>query len=256
VKRLFQIVENINVQSGFFQLRVKGHNMGEVWPGQFVMIRLPGQAEPILRRPFSICRYHKDGFEVLYQVKGVFTEKLSNCKPNDLLDVMGPLGNGFSLRIAPLYIVAGGIGVAPFVFFVENLIRDRFNLEDVEFFLGAKTQNDLLMIEFLSKLGVKIHISTDDGSIGEKGLILDLVRNRSEIRFPMAIVACGPEKMLKAVAAFCEKKQIRCEVSMEAYMACGIGACLGCAIRSKVHPEKFNHVCQDGPVFDATHLYW
>lgn len=256
MKNLFQVVENVSVKPGFFNLRMKGHGMEEAKPGQFVMLRFPGQTEPILRRPFSIHRYHKDGFEILYQVKGVFTEKLSNCRPNEVLDVVGPLGNGFSLHDTPLYVIAGGIGVAPLVFFVENLIHKGFDLRSLEFFLGARTQQDLLLAEFLPKLGLKVHISTDDGSAGEKGLILDLVKKRSEVRMPIAIVACGPEKMLKAVALFCEEKQIRCEVSMEVYMACGIGACLGCAIRSRIHPEKFSHVCQDGPVFDATHISW
>ena len=259
MKNLFQVAENECVKPGYYRIRLTGTGLETAKPGQFVMVRQIGQTEPLLRRPFSIHRFHtgeRNGFEILYQVKGVFTEMLSACKPYDLLSVLGPLGNGFSLKDIPLYIVAGGIGVAPMVFWVEDLIRKGFDLRNVEFFLGARSEEDLLMNDFLKKLGIKLHLCTDDGSMGQKGFVTDAFQKRAHEAPPMAVVTCGPEGMLQAVAGFCTDWQIPCEISMEAYMACGIGACLGCAVKSAAHPEKFSHVCQDGPVFNAKDMIW
>jgi dihydroorotate dehydrogenase electron transfer subunit len=227
-------------------------------PGQFVMIRPQSQAQPLLRRPFSIHNVVLNnqcvcGIEILYKVIGEGTQKLAECRPADRVDVLGPLGNSFSAlpSVKSVTMAAGGIGVAPFVFLAETLMKQGLDSAGVTVFLGGRTRNDILCRDAFHRLGLSVRIATDDGSDGEKNLVTVPLEKAVRREKPDIIYACGPVPMLKAVMNIVKTYQIRCEVSIETMMACGMGACLGCAVESRLTEKKYLHACIDGPVFAA-----
>jgi dihydroorotate dehydrogenase electron transfer subunit len=230
-------------------------------PGQFVMVRIPGLEEPLLRRPFSIHGVTgKDhcGIELLIKQVGKGTALLSQLEPGDLIDVIGPLGRGFSLsgvgHNQRILLVAGGIGVAPIRFLLQTLAMRLKEFRRVEIFLGARTDGELLCREELEGLQAKLHITTDDGSAGTKALISDPFLAALERGRPDRVYACGPPGLLRAIIAAAKQKSLFCEVSIETMMACGMGACLGCAIQTDDPDGRYRHACMDGPVFDARRL--
>jgi dihydroorotate dehydrogenase electron transfer subunit len=224
------------------------------------MLHLVGQINPLLRRPFSIHRLiSKDGtieaLEVLYKVIGKCTKKLSMLVKGDIIDIIGPLGNGFitSHNHNNIFIVAGGVGVAPMLFLASYLQKNA-DLSKCTVFLGGRTKHDMLCKNDFLKLGMKVLITTEDGSAGRKGLVTDILETSIKKNRPDIIYACGPPAMLKSIALISETYLIPCQISIETIMACGIGACLGCVVESKKTPEKYLHACMDGPVFDTTML--
>jgi len=230
----------------------------EAVPGQFVMLRIPNGTVPLLRRPFSIHRRfdRPDGdvaVEVLYKVVGEGTRALSRCKAGDFLDMLGPLGRGFRVRekFRHIYIAAGGIGVAPMLFLAEFFLEKKFEVSGVKLFLGGRTAGDLLCEDAFADLGIPVHITTDDGSRGEQGIVTQPLEEAMDNRLPDILYACGPPGMLKGVAGTAGARAIACQISIETMMACGMGACLGCAVEQKSAPDKYLHACMDGPVFDA-----
>jgi dihydroorotate dehydrogenase electron transfer subunit len=257
-----EILSNIQVGAGFFRIRLSCHRQyTRAVPGQFVMVRIGDRIEPLLPRPFSIHRLIiEKGFataiELLYKVVGKGTYQLSLKQPGDFVDLTGPLGNGFIIpaRLLNVYIVAGGIGVAPMVFLLAFLQEQKIDLAGVRVFLGAKSKADILcQKEFLS-LGVRVHTTTDDGSFGDRCLITDPLERAVAENQPDIIYACGPMEMLTCVAGIADKHRASCQVSIETMMACGMGACLGCAVASRNHPDTYLHACRDGPVFDTREL--
>ena len=227
-------------------------------PGQFVMLRVADQLDPLLRRPFSIHRLviesgEPKGFEILYRLVGKGTSILTTCKAGAQLEVLGPRGKGFVLpdTMSRPYVVAGGIGVAPMVFLSEKIAERLENPADCSVFLGAVCDEALLCREVFEELGMKLKLTTDDGSCGDQCLVTHPVEEALADAKPDIIFACGPSAMLSCVVDIARKKKIPCQVSLEATMACGMGACLGCAVPTPGHPPRYLHVCQDGPVFDA-----
>ena len=230
-------------------------------PGQFIMLRLPDQPVPFLRRPFSIHRLIKkndriEGIELLYRVVGTGTEKLSRCKVGDYVDIVGPLGAGFSVSDSyrRIFIVGGGIGIAPLLFLALTLNEKGVDLSCSTLFLGGRTKDDILCKNDFAGLKLRVQIITDDGSSGEKGFVTDLLERGIKEKKPDIICACGPFAMLESVARIAATYSVPCQISIETIMACGIGACLGCAVESKNVSGKYLHVCMDGPVFDANML--
>jgi len=228
----------------------------EASPGQFVTIRVSNGREALLRRPLSIHRANALKIEFMYEVVGKGTEILSQKKTGEYLDVIGPLGNGFDYRLPitdyrlPI-LVAGGMGVAPLVFLAEKL-RGIKNIA----LIGAKTKNQILCEKEFKDLGCEVKISTDDGSRGFKGRATDLLQDllRAMSQEPRAaIYACGPRPMLKEVSSISKRHNIPAQLSLEEHMACGIGACLGCAVETR---DGYKRVCKDGPVFTADEIIW
>jgi dihydroorotate dehydrogenase electron transfer subunit len=227
-------------------------------PGQFVMLGSAGQRDPLLRRPFSI---HKllisddiiQGFELLYKVMGTATASLAKHKPGDIVDVLGPLGSGFIIpsRAKRVFVVAGGVGVAPLVFLISDLHRKHADLSGYQVFIGGRTQEDLLCSNEFTDLGVSVLTTTDDGSAGDQCLVTHPLEKALDRTLADVIVACGPMNMLACVAGIAEKHQVPCQVSIETMMACGMGACLGCAVPSRTETQHYLHACMDGPVFPA-----
>jgi dihydroorotate dehydrogenase electron transfer subunit len=230
-------------------------------PGQFVMLRIPGHTDPLLRRPFSIHSLRvsngvTDGFELLYRVVGKTTKLLAMQKPGDSIDVLGPLGSSFIVprQAKRIYVAAGGIGVAPMVFLVSDLRRNKFDLDNCRVFLGGRTKEDLLCRDEFDRLGVSVHTSTDDGSAGDQCLLTHPLEAAIDQIAPDLIAACGPMDMLVCVVGIAEKYHVPCQVSIETMMACGMGACLGCAVECRTDPDRYLHACLDGPVFNGDEL--
>ncbi len=229
-------------------------------PGQFVMLRI-GDKIPLLRRPFSIHRPIISGekiigIEILYKVVGQGTRQLSEYKPGDKSDLLGPLGNSFAIpdTLRNVFIVGGGVGIAPLYFLGVKLKDNGMNLENIRVFIGCRSTEDLLCRGEFLDLGMNVYFTTDDGSGGEKGFITEPLEKSVLEQSPDMIYACGPTPMLKETARIAKKYRIPCQVSIETMMACGIGACLGCVVEAGDNSDKYLHACKDGPVFDAKRI--
>jgi len=243
-----KILSNIKVGDSYYKMTLDAPYIARyATPGQFVQVRCSDGFDPLLRRPFSIHRLASNqGVEILYEVIGRGTEILSMKKKGEHLDVLGPLGKGFTLpRSSTATIITGGMGVAPFVFLAEVLKKKNIKTTVL---IGANTKSLILCEKDFKKLGFEIYIATDDGSRGCKGLVSKLFKPQTGT----IVYVCGPNPMLKCIAGMCKRKRIDCEVSLEEKMACGIGACLGCSVKVKSGRNKL--ACKDGPVFKATDL--
>lgn len=232
-------------------------------PGQFVMIRTADAAEPLLRRPFSLLGLVREkgrvtGIEILFKVVGRGTERLTRCRTGDRLSIIGPLGNAFLVpeSCRQLVLVAGGIGVPPIRFLAQSLLEREDGLNRCVVFIGGRSQDDLVCISEFDLPGFLLDVSTDDGSRGHRGLVTHSLERTLDSTPVDLICACGPPAMLKAVAAIALRRNIPCQVSIEAMMACGMGACLGCAVETTDDDGRYRHACVDGPVFDAGRIKW
>ena len=224
-------------------------------PGQFVMMQVRSGIDPLLRRPFSICGVNGDVLLILYRVVGRGTAILSEKKTGDHLSVLGPLGKGFEPpgeSVQPV-LVAGGMGIAPLIFLSLKLAR-----KDQQFLAGYGVSSDVVFLDRLGIVGLSPTIATEDGSEGHHGRVTELLESVLSVKDkPSVIFTCGPLPMLKAVAQIAIGQNIPCRVSLESNMACGVGACQGCAVKKAPDSNKpYAHVCQDGPVFDAKTLDW
>lgn len=224
-------------------------------PGQFVMVACSetGQS-PLLRRPLSIHAVDGDCLTLLYRVVGQGTELLANMQVNHSLSILGPLGTGFAIPEKKHHcLVGGGIGIAPLLF-LARAIRRAQPESKITLLAGARSDLELLAIEKFQP-GVEVLIATDDGSEGHHGFVTELL---AEVTGDVAVYTCGPTPMMKGVAEIAREHGWGCQVSLESHMACGMGACLGCAVeRSGVHEgaDKYVHVCKDGPVFKAEEIW-
>ena len=212
----------------------------DVLPGQFVMIRLYSE-EVFLRRPFSIFDLENGELKILYRVTGKGTMIMSRMGGGERVDVLGPLGRGFSLSPARPVLVAGGIGIAGL-----HLIAKR-RKESVLFF-GCERKEELCLLQGID---VETHVSTMDGSFGYRGDVVSLLsRELKGIEGPVKIYACGPKGMMRALSLLLAGTETPCEALFEERMACGMGLCFGCAIETKDERDPLKRVCKDGPVFD------
>jgi len=211
----------------------------EAVPGQFVMVWVPGVDE----FPMSVS-YNGNRFGITYQIIGEGTKALAEKKPGERIGVRGPYGKGFSISGKRLLFVAGGVGMAPIAPLVEQATSRGCSVDLV---LGAKTSKELLFERRASKLGAKIHISTDDGTKGFKGFASDLAASVAANRKVNHIYTCGPEKMIVKVMELASRKKVPMQASLERIMKCGIGVCDSCALDGR-------HVCKDGPVFSLREL--
>ncbi len=235
------------------------HSFMDAVPGQFVMVRLKEGEFPFLSRPLSIYSvYASEGetfMEILYRVAGKGTEVFSKLQGGDALKVLGPLGKGFDMTGADhkIVLIAGGIGVAPISFLAQRY-RQEYPGREIICYIGSVKAGALLGIERLEMLCSSVEISTDDGSLGYKGLVTELFK-KEMARYDKdgtIIYSCGPRPMLKGLQALLNDGPLPCQVSLEERMACGIGACLGCVVRMRSGDGKSSmvRVCTEGPVFD------
>ena len=243
----------------------------EAKPGQFVMARIKNDVDAFLRRPFSIHDI-KDpsSFYLLYKVVGKRTEAMAGLKKGDSLDILGSLGKGFTIDadLELAILVSGGIGAAPMLFLLRSLVKGKLKPKNLYFLTGAKTKDEILCTQAAHRLGVQIFITTEDGSLGKKGMINEELDRLLEKTIKdkldkieknkVSIFASGPNPLLREVSLIGEVFEVSCQISLEANMACGFGVCLGCAVKVKADylGFKYKKVCSDGPVFDSQEIIW
>ncbi len=254
-------------------LRVSAPEMAAlVVPGQFFMVRDPAGNDPLFGRAFAVfdCDQAEGWIDIVYLVKGKLTSRLAEKRAGDLIAVWGPLGNGFSTApVQQLVMVAGGIGMTPFLSLArEALGQKTFGgagarvsgyAAQVHFCYGVRSREYLACAEDFQRLSVSLAITTDDGSLGPARRVTDALTDYLD-QSPAdstRIVCCGPEPMMEAVARIAAVRNIRCEVSLETPMACGVGICFTCV--AKVGSEAdwdYKRTCVEGPIFDATQIVW
>ena len=232
-----------------------------VKPGQFLTIQVGDDDTliPVLRRPFAISSVKDDTFEVIFHIVGKGTKTLSEIlTEGSTINILGPLGNGFDLKEnsgKEKLLLAGGLGIAPIKSLMEYYATKN---EKVTLLWGNRTDKDFYNTEYLSeKCNKNFFTSTDDGSLGFSGNILELLNHKTEIKeiknlSEYDIFVVGPTPMMRAVANNLMKQEIDCQVSLETPMACGIGVCQGCAVEDRKKENSFYLVCKDGPVFNAS----
>ncbi len=226
-------------------------------PGQFVMILVDHGKGLFWRRPFSVAGLVRKGgklcgIELVYKVVGKATAAMAAMTAGQVVSLLGPLGRGFEIAgdCGELFLAAGGIGIAPMVFLARYL-EERGHPAKRCFFLGGRTKSDLLCLARLEKLDLELYLATDDGSAGHTGPLTEPMARVALQAAPEMICACGPPGMLKAVFRMAATWGCRCQVAVETLMACGMGACQGCALEKAGRAGSYLHACQDGPVFDA-----
>jgi dihydroorotate dehydrogenase electron transfer subunit len=294
------IAFNCPVSGAYLRLGIRASTFPTTFrAGQFVMIRPAWIGDPFLPRAFSIYRIstrpsaagnpEEDPVpvvEILYKVLGKGTQCLARMEPGQEIEILGPVGNSFALPeewdLAVL--VAGGIGVPPIAALAAQIASSREPRAEsraMEVFLGGKTSEDILCVKDFEEAGARVHITTEDASLGARGLVTDLLRpflltptqptpprtawRSGAGRWPkggwvpasrLAMYTCGPPGMLAAVTRLAEEFAVPCQVSVEANMACGFGACMGCAVEVGGEPTRYKLVCKDGPVFDSREIRW
>jgi len=249
----FVVIENSKLNYNNFLIVLKPKIIVEnIQPGQFVNVQIKDSPATFLRRPFSIfdVDYEKNTLSILVKIAGLGSKKLTEISKGDSLDIIFPLGKGFT-RPRPnekVLLVGGGVGIAPLMF----LARESNEIgSEVHILLGARSKLDHILIDDFKKLG-NVSITTDDGSYGTKGLVIDHDIFGLQPKFDR-IYCCGPEPMMKAVAQKARLLDIECEVSLENMMACGYGVCLCCVTKTT---DGNKCVCTDGPVFNIKELKW
>ncbi|MBI5016570.1 MAG: dihydroorotate dehydrogenase electron transfer subunit [Deltaproteobacteria bacterium] len=249
------VVQREPLGGEYFRLRLRPARPFAAEPGQFVMVKTADGIDPLLRRPFSIHRMlagSSGEFEVLFRAVGAGTRLLARTHVGDRLDVLAPLGRGFRLGGARPLLVGGGVGVAPLLFLAEAFLAQEVR---PRLLLGGRRDRDILCHDDFGCLAVPCALATEDGSLGEPGLVTRLLeRELSAHAEDAAVYACGPTPMLAAVARLCRRRSVPCQVSLEAHMACGVGACLGCVVAGT--RTAYLRVCKEGPVLDAEEVLW
>lgn len=249
----YKILDVAKVNETYYRLVMDAPDMArEVKPGQFVHIKVSDNLEPLFRRPFSVYRAKDGKVEVFFEPVGKGTRILAARKKKEVLDVLGPLGKPFSFPsqdVKQIVFVGGGIGVAPFMLFSDMIVKHK--AEKILLY-GGRSKAHTFPLTAFRKNGFKVHVSTDDGSVGIKGRVSELFKHIN-IAPTTFLYACGPRPMMAAVAQFAREKCLNGEASMEEVMSCGLGACLGCSIPTQ---KGYKTVCHDGPVFNLEDLVW
>ena len=249
------VISQEMLADGIFSMWLRTEASQAAVPGQFISM-YTNDGSKLLPRPISICEIDKaeGALRVVYRVTGenTGTKQFSECKAGDTIPVIGPLGNGFPLEKAEgkkAFLMGGGIGVPPILELSKQL-----NAAEKQIVMGYRDANTFLKEQF--KANGTVYVSTEDGSVGTKGNVMDAIRENGLTAD--IIYACGPTPMLRAIKNFAEENGIECYISLEERMACGIGACLACVCKSK---EKDHHtnvhnkrICKDGPVFLSTEV--
>lgn len=251
IQHICEVVSNEKICPKFYRLCL------DVWPiaksikpGQFIHIKVSDGMEPFFRRPFSVYRAKKY-VEILYEPIGMGTRAIALKKPGDQLDVLGPLGNSFSLPpkgTKQVVMIAGGIGVAPFL-----ILTDQLKNKDYKLILlyGGRSKGHVYPMKEFKQNDCKIYVATDDGSVGIKGRVSELYLKLTPDPKTTAVYTCGPHAMIHSVQGFVKKYNLWCQASCEEVMACALGACLGCSIETT---SGYKTVCYDGPVFDMREI--
>lgn len=270
------VVENVRLARDTYRVRFRGPEIARrIVPGQFIMLRLADYDDPLIGRPLALYDTVLSetgeliGIDVVYLVMGKMTSRLAMFTPGQSLEVWGPLGNGFAPQPAEhLIMVAGGIGQTPFVAVAQESLglrvygdppRQVAPADRVTLCYGARSAEYLAGVEDFQRLGVEVHISTDDGTCGHHGLVTDLLREQLVAAGQsVRIDCCGPEPMMEAVTEIAQEFEVPCRVSLETPMACGIGICFSCVAKVRIEDGEWDYkrTCVEGPVFEAGEIVW
>lgn len=244
----YQIISKQNLAKNIYDYVIAAKEIADLAsPGQFVHIRVKGFS---LRRPISLCEIDREQgtIRIVFEIRGEGTQEIAKLNEGDLIDVMGPLGKGFTMLdpSSKIIVVGGGIGVPP----MYEVARHYH--ENATAITGFRSANAVILNTDFQKAGAKLMLCTDDGTMGAKGFVTSALKHRLLEGSADMIYACGPHMMLKGVVELANEYHIPCEVSLEERMGCGVGACLVCACRTVKNGEEYlAHVCKDGPVFRA-----
>ena len=246
-KECAKVVSQEKIGTGIFSMWLQTEQVaGEAKPGQFINLYCQDGSR-LLPRPISICEVNKEAkqLRIVYRVAGKGTSEFSAYSEGEQVEIFGPLGNGFPQEGENVFLIGGGIGVPPMLEMAKQLNCEK------QIILGYRDENLFLRDEF--EAYGEVFVATEDGSVGTKGNVLDAIREQNLTAD--VIYACGPTPMLRAIKEYAAEKGIKCYISLEEKMACGIGACLACVCQSKdvdhhsnVHNKR---ICKDGPVFLA-----
>ena len=254
----YLVMEKSRLNETVFKIRFLANDIAErVLPGEFVNVRPGPTFDPLLRRPFSVylANPEEGWIDLLIKVVGPGTELLSRLEEGDLVDILGPLGRGFDLEtVGTAVLVGGGIGIAPLVFLAHELL---FLKKPVHVFQGFGNAGEVCGLEDLEALKIAPVVSTEDGSFGVKGLVTDPLRDflrKQKDPEKIELFCCGPNPMLAAISNLPDSDRWKAQFSLETRMACGIGACMGCAVPT-FDGEQYRLVCKDGPVFKKNEVW-
>lgn len=246
MNKLFKskVINNEEIRNGIYLISLEIPLNVESKPGQFCILRVNERFDPLLGRPFSIFDHEKGEIKFLYRLKGRGTNILSKLKKGDSIIFTGPFGRWYPFPKEDFIVVAGGIGLASVYYLIKRFPNRAY------LFYGVRNEKEILFYEELKKLSKQVYISTEkETNYTYKGVVTDLFKAKG-MDLPLPIYACGPMIMLKELKKIVDESRA-CYVASEERMACGVGACLGCVIRTK---EGFKRVCTDGPVFDLREL--
>lgn len=243
------VIGNISLNEHFKLLSLSPLSFVKIpEPGQFFMLQAGSTYDPLLKRPFSIFGYEDNILKFLYRIRGKGTQAIANLKNGDTINLIGPLGNCYPEPQGDFIAVAGGIGIASLLPFLKRFKNRAY------FFYGARNKKELVMLNETRVLSKEVFIATDDGSEGQKGFVTEILKNSLLItHYLLPIYACGPNSMLNELAGIAADKGIKCYVSLEEHMACGVGACLGCVIKTV---SGYKRVCKEGSIFDIKDILW
>ena len=256
VKLQAKLLDKIKLKEDVFHFKVQAPEIAQIAkPGQFIEIRVSKNTEPFLRRPISIHNLDKEKgiLEFIFQVKGEGTKILSKKNIGDDIDIIGPLGSGtFKYdKYQNIAVIGGGIGVFPLYELCKEAKKDKKN---VNTYLGFRSKDFVLLENDFKNVSDNLIITTDDGTYANSGFAINYLEKDIDEGKVDSIYACGPLPMLKAVRELAIKKDIPCQISLEERMGCGLGVCLGCAVKTAKSPKEnpeYLHVCKGGPVFNA-----
>ena len=249
IQSVYPIVRKKNLAKNVYDFTISCPPIAaEAVPGQFVHVKAAGFQ---LRRPISICGIDKEKgtIRIVFEIRGEGTEKIAKLNEGELIDILGPLGHGYTIlpEGKKVVVIGGGIGVPP-------LLQTAAQYgENATAIIGFRNAAAVILKEDFEKNGNHVILCTDDGTAGRHGFVTAALEELLEKETPDLICACGPMPMLRIVAGIAEKKGIECEISLEERMACGVGACLGCACKTRKSDgtEGYSHVCKNGPVFNS-----
>ncbi|HOE33348.1 MAG TPA: dihydroorotate dehydrogenase electron transfer subunit [Smithella sp.] len=263
-----EIIANEEIQEDCFLMKVRTHSSFEnPLPGQFVMVRIAGLNDPFLSRPISIYSFTRETnyctIELLYRVVGKGTQVMAGLIEGSYLEINGPLGNGFETENVKenIVLISGGIGIAPLSMLMESLRRTaRRSSAAIMMYTGFQNKTAVVGLDKMRGACRDVSVCTDDGTLGSKGFVTQIFEKDMKNFTPenTSIYVCGPREMLKALAKILNKSKFDCQVSLEERMACGTGACMGCAVavKDKEGAFAYKRVCADGPVFNLSDIIW